>query len=190
MADILSVDNNQYLYIGAVVLLTAVIVYLGYRNFTRHSSICRLFRLPRVWTRILLTDLSGQTYPSLCIDNIYSKPDVVFKCGRTIVVGELKSGRKPRLRDYLQLVIYMGACKQRFRSKRIIGILAYRSELYRCEYDSTVYRQLLSLRESAKKVKQGKELRDRRNFYEFFCYSKVDFLQTRMIHLSASDYPI
>lgn len=140
-----------------VVLLSALFVYFYFRNESRSRNYL-LFKL-KVRDYVLIgCDLNRQKIKlKLSHAGCFGLPDCVFKSrkGKEIIIGEYKSRKFKgfvRLREYYQVILYMGIAGSRFPGYKILGRIRFSDQLIHIDFSADVYEALLDLKYEAERV--------------------------------------
>jgi len=150
------------LLIGLILLFAGVLYWLSKGSAQRgvHSN----FKLDSGRYKLLGTDLGAQEVGSIFLSyaGVNGKPDAIFEDRKKpcIIIGEHKARKYKagvRLREYYQVVLYMGIARRKWPSHDVKGLISFDDKVVWVDFDSHVFQALLDLKpEAIEGLRSGK----------------------------------
>lgn len=139
----------MYLVLGLV--FVAFALYLSLKA-KAPVQIYNLFQLSEGQHELISSDL-GKGHPRRRMGafGIGGEPDAMFKAKRTgqIIVGEFKNRKHKgyvRRREYYQVTLYLGLAAVTFKTRNVVGLLAFNDQCIEVPYDHDLFEALVGLR--------------------------------------------
>lgn len=142
------------LLIGLIVVFAIVLYWLS--KGTAQRGVHANFKLDPGRYKLLGTDLGSQDVGSIFLSfaGVNGKPDAVFEDRKKpcIIIGEHKARKYKtgvRLREYYQVVLYMGIARRKWASHEVKGCLSFDDKVVWVDFDNHVFQALIDLKPEA-----------------------------------------
>lgn len=156
----------------AICLIACFLYFIG--KSTAQKGVHKNFRLEPGRYKLIGTDLgNSEGKVRLSYSGVSGDPDAVFEDRKRqrIVVGEHKARKYRqglRLREYYQVMLYIGLAQQRWHSHDVVGLISFTDRTVWVDFDKGIFEALMEMRGEAstalrtKKVINNKPLHKRR----------------------------
>jgi hypothetical protein len=137
----------------AIILIAVILYYLTKSN--AQGGVHRNFKLDPGRYKLVGSDLGERdSTVRLSFNGVNGAPDAVFEDRKKarIIVGEHKARKHRhgvRLREYYQIMLYIGMARRRWHSHEVVGLISFTDKVVWINFDESVFSALVGLKAEA-----------------------------------------